>query len=334
MTISIEGRGRILQLFALGLALLLAVAGLGCVPRPRPTLEAARPVAERFMQDRAEGRVQEAAARLTPAGKGAFDGAGKPVLDLEGLDDKVRAFPRNESSPGVGRYEFVFRIHRVAREALQAAFWDETILVVWQGGEYRIDGASRAAGREAWVEADSALHVRSPQGQELTLGFDDLPDLFSPQGAPEDLQFGVGKEGFVLVAFSPAGDQLAFVTWGTHGFLVVVGLPGGQPRGIDLHFEGAAVDVEWSPDGSRLAAVVDEPTGNQGLFVYTVDPPGRLNLGLRDMFPPEQYSVSEPRWPSAGRMTFHVRAAEGGAPARAGTWQVDFGTGTVSRAGN
>jgi hypothetical protein len=285
------------------------------------------------MQDRAEGRVQEAAAKLTPAGKGAFDAAGKPSLDLEGLDDRVRVYLRGESSPGVGRYEFVFRVHRVARETPYAAFWDETILVVWQGGEYRVDGASLAAGREAWVGDDSALHVRMSQGQQLTITFDDLPDEFSPQGAPDDLTFGVGKEGYVLLAFSPAGDRLAFVTWGTHGFLGVVGLPGGQIRGIDLHFEGATVDVAWSPDGSKLAAIVDEPTGNQGLFVYAVEPPAKLNLGLRDLFPAEQYSVSEPRWASDTRMTFHVRAVEDGNPARTGTWQVDLTTNTISRTG-
>lgn len=293
-------------------------------------------MADRFMQDRAEGRVQAAAARLTPGAKAIFDSPGRPALDLEGLDDKVRSYLRSEISSGAGRYEFVYRVHRVAREAQYAAYWDETILVIWQGGEYRVDGASFAAGREAWVgEEDLLVRVRSPQGLELSFGFDDLPDEFVPQGAPEDLRFGVGKEGYVLLAFSPAGDLLAFVTWGTHGFLGAAAVPQGQLTGIDLHFEGAAVDVEWSPDGRHVAAVVDAPTGNQALFIYSYSAasPARLNAGIETLLAPDQYSLSEPRWHGTALLTFHVRAAEGGSVAREGTWQLDLSTGTVSRKG-
>lgn len=296
-------------------------------------MDAAKAMVDQFMQDRAEGRVQNAQARLTPAARAAFDAQSGPALDLEGLDDEVRFYFQSASSPGVGRYLFVFRVHRVAREAPHAAYWDETIQVLWQGGEYRVDGAALASGREASVGEDLMVRVRSAQGEEFAFGFGDLPDEFSPQGAPDDLAFGVGKEGYVLLSFSPAGDRLAFVTWGTHGFLGAAAMPQGEPRGIDLHFEGVTVDVEWAPDGQRLVAVVDEPTGNQALMLYSVFPPERLALGLRELFPPEQYSLSDPRWQQPGRLTFIVRAAEGGAAAREGAWQLDMGTGTVSRTG-
>jgi hypothetical protein len=320
--------------------LAMAMTGLACTPRPRSTLEGAKTIVDQFMLDRAEGRVQEAQAQLTEGARATFNTPGQPALDLEGREDKVRYYQQSETSPAAGRYVFVFRIHRVARESPYTVYWDETIQVVWQGGQYRVDGASLTPGREAAVDEDLAVNVRrshlvdptgSVEGQILSFGMADLPDEFRPQGAPEDLVFGVGKEGYVLLSFSPAGDRLAFVTWGTHGFLGSVTVPEGRLSGIDLHFEGVTVDVEWAPDGPNLAAVIDEPTGNQALTLYAVEPPQRLGLSLRDHFAPEEFSVFGPRWQGLRRLVFQVRAAEGGATEREGTWQLDLDTGTVSR---
>lgn len=319
---------------AVAAASLLAGAVAGCRPGPQPTLEGARQFADAFMQERLAGSVDAARARLGANGRAAFDRTPGLALDLAAMGDVTGAALLSESA-GPARNSFVitYRIQEVALEEPHAVYWDEALTAIGSGAGYLIDGVARGPLTEAVVDG-SAVIIRTAAGPRQLFAMADLPDLFRPQGAEPGWEFGVGKEGFVLLAFSPLGNSLAFVTWGTHGFLgVVPAAPGGTPVGLDIHYSGMTVDVRWSPDAAHIAAVIDSPTGNRALGAYRVSPPGRIALGLEAMFSPGEYDLSEPRWLSPSQFSFRVRTAGGGTDQRTGRYLADIATREVRRLG-
>jgi hypothetical protein len=277
------------------------------------------------MAARLGGRTDEARTYLSPAGLTAFRPQGGLALNLAGIGDVTAYYLLGEQTERAGRYSFTYRVHQVGQEVTYATYWDETLSVTGRGGRYAVDGASLQAGPECFVGPGLTLFLRTKDDERRLFGMDDLPDEFTPQGAPADFAMGIGKEGFVLVSFSPTGDRLSFVTWGTHGFLGLLDLPQGKPQGIDAHWEGVVVEVRWSPVGDRLAAVIDAPTGNLALAVYELPSRQKLSLGLTDRFPPGQYSLREPLWASRDDLTFAVEEA-GGSPALVGRWRVNVVT--------
>jgi hypothetical protein len=320
---------------AVAVATLVAMALLAaCRPGPRPTLEGARQFADQFMQERLAGQVDAARARLSQKGRAAFEQAGGPALNLAALGDITGAVAVSQAA-GTARDSFVitYRIQEVPLEEPHAAFWDEALTVTGSGAAYLIDGVTSGVLTQATVEG-SAVVLRTGQAVRTLFAIADLPDAFRPQGAEPGVEFGVGKEGFVLLAFSPLGDRLAFVTWGTHGFLgIVPTAQGGTPAGVDIHYSGLTVDVRWSPDAAHLAAVVDAATGNRALMAYRLEPLARLALGLEAMFSPEDYDLSGPRWLSPSQFTFGVRTADGGTDQRTGQYTADVLTREVRRTG-
>lgn len=326
---------------AVPLCLVIAIAALvamvslaACRPGPRPTLDGARQFADQFMQERLAGQPDAARAKLSQNGRAAFDQTGGPALNLAALGDITGAVAVSQA-PETAKNTFVitYRIQEVPLEEPHAAFWDEALTVTGSGATYLIDGATSGALTQATVEG-SAVVLRTGQAVRTLFAMADLPDAFRPQGAEPGLEFGVGKEGFVLLAFSPVGDRLAFVTWGTHGFLGIVPTAlGGTPVGVDLHYSGLTVDVRWSPDAAHLAAVIDAATGNRALMAYRLEPLARLALGLEAMFSPEDYDLSEPRWLSPAQFTFRVKTAGGGADQRTGQYTADVATREIRRTG-
>lgn len=304
-----------------------------CRPRPAVSLEEARVFVDQFMCLRVSGRAEEAAAMLSAKGRAAFGGDGQPDLDLGQVDDTCGFLQVSELPGGDGKtFQFAYRIQQTGREAAYAAFWDETIVLLTEDKSLIVDGATMSSMTEASV--DDALSVRlTREGTEIKLfDLDDLPDEFTPLGATPDISFGVGKEGYALLAFAPSGTRLAFVTWGVHGFLGTIPLSGGsKPEGVDLHWEGLTVDVDWSPDSQHIAAVIEQPTGNSALTVYRISPTQRLQLGLETMFAPDLYSIADPRWLDNNRLTIAVEHSEAAQDSKNGQWRVDINTKTIAR---
>jgi len=322
-----SGRAAALALCAAVLAAVLWPAG--CLG-PRPTLEGARALVQSFMADRLDGLVEEAGRALSSEGRADYGPDTGLVLDLASLGDVTDYYLSAETEQKAGLYTFTYRIHRVGQDIPYSMYWDEVLTVTGRRDAYTIDGAVEAPGQECFVRDDQAVYLRSGDQERRLFGMQDLPDEWVPPGMPADFALGIGKEGYVLLAFSPAGDRIAFVTWGTHGFLGVYAIAAGSVEGLDLHWEGVTVDVRWSPSGILLAAVVDAPTGNNGLYIYDVSARERLALGLEGHFPPDEFTLDRPRWSSATAVTFSVRAAEG-ASDKDGTWELDVGTAEVRK---
>ncbi len=317
------------------IALAVTAAGpVACRRRPKPALEGARVHAHAFMAERLRGETAAARGRLSAAGAAVFDREDGPVLDLRQVGDVTALFPVAESTESAGKYRFTYRIHQVGRETPYAAYWDEVVAVGSTGETYHVDDVTVTDGEhEAYVAEDHSVHIRSDGGDGRLFGMDDLPDEFIPQGATPDTVFGVGKEGVALLSFSPLGDRLAFVTWGTHGYLGMIAAAGGAAEGIDLHFEGLTVDVRWSPDSQYIAAVVDEPTGNKFLIAYRLSPRERIALGLEGMFPPEEFDLRYPNWTGPVQFTFEAQHTGSETDAKDGTWLADVAERVVRRPG-
>jgi|GEM_PF-1637036 len=311
--------------------LLMAGASLGCRPRgPQPTMEGARQFTDAFMQERMTGEVAAARARLSDQARDIYQRPEGLVLDLQAIGDVTGAYPVAQVAESRDTFKITYRIQEVAGEVVYAAFWDEVLTVTGRGQTYQITAVGRGVLHEAYVSGDAVvLHIGDQESTLFELA--DLPDVFTPLGAPADVEFGVAKEGFILLSFAPAGNRLAFVTWGTHGFLGLANVPMGQPAGLDLHYGGLAIDVRWADDGRHLAAVVDAATGNRALLVYGTDPAERINLGLELQFAPEEYEVYRPRWTGAGELTFEVRTAGGGTDPITGGYRANISTREVSR---
>lgn len=327
-------RSRLRPVYVL-LVIVLVVAVLGpvaCRRRPKPTLEGAKGHAAAFMAERLNGQTTAARGRLSTAGAAKFDQTDGPVLDLRQVGDVTAAYPVAETADGAV-FTITYRIHQVGREVAYAAYWDEVLRIGATGETYHIDDVTIAGEREAYVAPDQAVHIKTGNEDVKLFGMADLPDEITPLGATPDISFGVGKEGFALLAFSPLGDRLAFVTWGVHGFLGVAPVSGGAPESIDLHFEGLTVDVRWSPDSQHIAAVVDAPTGTKALIAYRLSPRERVALGLEGMFPPEEFDLSSPNWVSPTQFTFDAQRAGGEADAKNGTWLADIASKAIKRPG-
>jgi hypothetical protein len=282
------------------------------------------------MHDRLEGPLDRARQALTIKGQEAFSSQPGLVLDLSSLDDVTGYYLLAESTEKSGRYSFTYRIHRSGVHNPYAVFWDEVLTVLGKGAQYSIDDVVEQKGTEAVVHEDMDVYLASGGEERRLFGMDDLPDEWIPPGMPPDSGFGIGKEGYVLLSFAPAGDRLAFVTWGTHGFLGVFDLPGSRLEGVDLHFEGLTVEVRWSPTGLLLAAVVDAPTGNKALYIYDMATRQRVATGLETLFHPEEFDLDQPRWTSATTVGFVVKAAEGSSQ-QDGPWQFDAQTKEIRR---
>lgn len=136
----------------------------------------------------------------------------------------------------------------------------------------------------------------------------ELPRTFRPHGAPADALFGVGDNGWGALALSPSGQQIAFVTRGTHAFFGLVDRSG-QVTGLNLWFEGGAGELAWSHDGQYLAATNMSPRGIFVLQLWSMQQNGPVEVkGL-----PEGRDISRLQWQGG---TLHLRAG-------ADRWVVD-----------
>lgn len=145
-----------------------------------------------------------------------------------------------------------------------------------------------------------------------------LPKSFRPYGAPPDILFGVGDNGWGALALSPDLQQVAFATRGTHAFLGIADRAG-TVKGLDLWFEGGAGELAWSFDGQYLAATVVRPSGIFGLQLWKPATGEQVKItGV-----PKDRDVSRLQWQN-GTLRFRVGAER---------WVLNPATGEGTRPG-
>lgn len=134
-----------------------------------------------------------------------------------------------------------------------------------------------------------------------------------------------------LPVTSPSGDRVAFERGGQ---LWTVSITGGTPARQLFTARGTQGEVEWSPDGRRLA-FVSSRGGHSFIGVYTD------GAGSVQWLAPSFARDRSPRWsPDGARLAFVRMPGQGGAPdsllARRTTpwsiWTADVATGTARQA--
>lgn len=163
------------------------------------------------------------------------------------------------------------------------------------GGEWRITGTRFGPRYILEVTRDgAALEYNYPNGSppgsppgspQPVLRLADLPAEFTPAGAAPEIRFGVGRDRFGPLAISPTDPRLlAFTTSGVHGFLGLANVTG-KVRGLDLYFEGDALEIRWSADGRYLLADILSPSGDVRTLVYDVASGARLPMERLRAYP-------------------------------------------------
>lgn len=148
----------------------------------------------------------------------------------------------------------------------------------------------------------------------------DLPKVFTPYGAQPGTEFGVGKDGFSVLALHPEFKSVAFVTRGLHPFFGIADAETGKVRGLDLFFEGGASELAWSHDGKYLAVAVLRPSGGEELQVWDAAAGKRVEIKDLPKGTPEA-KAGNLRW--KGKFLF--------AEINGQTWGVDPVAATVAK---
>lgn len=148
----------------------------------------------------------------------------------------------------------------------------------------------------------------------------DLPNAFRPNGAQPGVEFGVGKDGFAVIALHPEFKSIAFVTRGLHPFFAIADVATQKVHGLDLFFEGGASELAWSHDGKYLAVVVLRPSGGQELLIWEAEPGKRVEVKELPKGTPEARAENI-RW--KGKLLC--------AEINGQTWAIDPAAGTVAK---
>lgn len=311
-------------LFAVMLSFLIGgcTNGGSSPPEPKPPQPSiARSDAEalvgRYLQQRVDGRFEEALKLLHPRIHNTA-GAGTPGLTQWEI---VKA---TEVAEGWLMETREYRTHAPSlTSSVARAYY---LVVKEEGGKLFVDRPELLWAGEKGSQYETVTTTVSPDQQNPTRGLvmteggsrvlaemePHLPKAFQPFGAPADIEFGVGDNGWGALALSPDLQSVAFVTRGTHAFLGLVDRQG-KLTGLDLWFEGGAGELAWSFDGRYLAATNASPRGVFVLQLWdlTAGQPVKVT-GL-----PDGKDVSHLQWMNA---TLHLRAG-------AERWLVDPATG-------
>lgn len=329
--------------------LLLAIVVSGCsmgksTPTPAPTPDPSKPpqtapptpapvkhgvakadaeaLVRAYLNDRAEGRQSAAVERLVPEARNEAAANGQLTQFDLGAATEV------EEGWVIQTREY-FSVATEPRSILVTDHY----LVVKSGDRLAIDRperrfAAQKAGEYRRVVIEAHPDSKNPQ-HALVMMQDgktvlaqmtpNLPKTFRPFGAPADGVFGVGDNGWGALAVSPSGQQIAFVTRGTHAFFGLVDRSG-QVKGLNLWFEGGPGELAWSHDSQYLAATNMSPRGVYVLQLWSMQQNAPVEVkGL-----PDGKDITRLRWQGptlylqAGTDRFMVNPASGqAAPAPA-----------------
>jgi len=321
-------------LLLVSVCILLSLAGCSWLG-PAVDPAAAKETVQQFMEYRLRGDLTLATALLSEAAADRYEKNQQLRLALDSTNPQVTDWSIREEQVNRNIAQYTIRIQERFRPGTLTWYWDETLSVRRGDEGHFIDGA-RFGGRTL-VRSNPSLELEyarldaqgKPTGKPTgVLRKADIPDEMTPSRAAEDISFGVGKEGYTLLSFSPSGDRLAVGTWGTHGYLGIVelGEQERQLRSLDLFFEGAALEATWSDDGRLLAVTVTQPTGTETIRVYDADSGQLKELGLYREFPPETYTLEEAEWVDGHDLRFLVRLPQGGQSSKIGVWILDTDT--------
>ena len=158
-------------------------------------------------------------------------------------------------------------------------------------------------------------------------------------GTPRVLLDPVGTR----VSFSPDGRQLAYATFdlpSNEGRLMLANADGSGPKVLAVRkvsgassigdYSGAYLDVRWSPDGQRIAALIkDSDSSGQNYRLVAID----IQTGAQKPMPGRTWrSVSDFTWLPDGSGYLLAGEDKTGAPRQ--IWGVSYPGGTVRRVSN
>lgn len=256
-----------------------------------------------YLQDRVEGRESAALQRLVAGARGQAAAPGELtqycLLQSTEVEEGWLVQTREYSS-----------VAPEPRSTVTTDFY----LVVREGDRLALDRPERRwtaqkaesyhpTTIEAYPDPKNREHglIMAEDGKRLLARMvPNLPKEFTPYGASPDITFGVGDNGWGALAVAPIGQQVAFVTRGTHAFLGLTDASG-QVTGLNLWFEGGAGELAWSHDAQYLAATNMSPRGLFGLQLWSLQQNAPVDVkGL-----PDGRDISRLQWQGN---TLHLRA--------------------------
>lgn len=301
-------------------------------PPAVPSMADASALVEAFVRARLAGDESGAKAMMTPDAAAKL--AGQPVPKTAG-EPRLNDFALADRGPTVsGRAVGVIFSETGTKEPL-ARLTEETVTAGFVAGALKIVDLAADPSRKAVASQKAGIISTQGPGQvpPRTLRLAELPPDFVPQGGGPENRFGVAKDAFGPMAYSPDFAQLAVTTRGTHTFLAVYRPAEGSLTGVDLYYGGGvSLAPHWSPDSRYLAVPVDSAAGTSRTDIYDINTVKKLNFNLFTHFPPETYNFIPAGWnPSGGRLALDVSREDQKTDDKTGRWILSVPSGDLNR---
>lgn len=291
-------------------------------PAPtRPPDQEALAFVRAFMQARMDGDAAAVSRALAPElGPVRLSRPGAPLtgyeLDLLGSGDLD---------------SFIFRtVLAVGGPPFGGQVVSESLRVTYANGLQIVELTELAAqALTAGATPEGLLFLRRGEDRYPIALLSELPERFAPAAAggsspPQPDELPVGREGWWLAVPSLSGEQLLWVTRGSHPLLGISKAEDGAYRLLPLlSLTGSRpVEAAWAPGGGRFALALQEQEGRAGLLVWEQGAGSHFVPGLPD----RPVHLSRLRWGAQGTRLLFDLSGEG-IPAR--TWQYDTASGRL-----
>jgi TolB protein len=201
------------------------------------------------------------------------------VLSVDGKGQRLLAVGSGAAISHDGsKVAFVrFTYRRRAGQFMRAGSSLHTISLTGTGLRRlaKVTGLGSGFVQPSWLPDDSAIAVIERKG-DLGPPPDPLVTV-SPSGQRRVVVRDVGE----TYDWSPKGDLIAY----TRGGSLFIVRPDGTE--VEAYGESNAIDIEWSPDGRKVAFTMQEPIENAqyiGLYLIDLDKRERRRFALADGF--------------------------------------------------